>query len=289
MLPSAGNTALNSLRFFGMLMVANLVPGGVIAFQLALNFLALPVGLGAWPVSVALLPQLSRLYLAKAHQRFRDELVGGTAITFFLMVPATMAYIVLARPLARSVAYGAMSSVAGVTLIQASLAALAVGMLAEAGAVVATHAAYAQQDARSPLYSMLLRTLVSGVGMVGAMLFAHGIAVVIVLGLAVSVGNVLGTLYLAGVLRSSLPHTGDRLGPSLGRAVVASAVMIVPAYLLASYLPLVLPIPGKHLAALLLAAVAGVLAYLAAQRAWGSPELMALRGGVGQMMMRPQR
>ncbi len=289
MLPSAGYTGLNSARFFGMLVVANLVPGGVIAFQLALNFLALPVGLAAWPTSVAMLPHLSRLYLAKATQRFRDELVSGTAITFFLMVPAAMAYVVLARPLARAVAYGAMSSAQGVTLIEASLAALAVGMLGEAGSVVATHATYARQDARSAFYSMLLRTVVSGLGMLGALLFAHGVAVVVALGLAVSLGNVLGTLYLAGVLRSSLPKTGERLGPSLARALAASGLMVVPAYLLATYLPTVLPIPAKHLAALLIAAVVGMTVYLGIQRASGSQELTSLRGGFGDMVTRARR
>jgi putative peptidoglycan lipid II flippase len=286
LLPSAGYTGLNSLRFFGMLVVANLVPGGVIAFQLALNFLALPVALGAWPVSVALLPDLSRLHLAGAGQRFRDKLVAGTAITYFLMVPATVAYLVLARPLARAVAYGAMSSRQGVTLVEASLAALAVGMLGEAGSVVATHAAYARRDAHSAFKSMVLRTVVSGVGMVAALLFTHGIVVVVVLGLAVSAGNVVGTLYLAGVLRSSLPRGGVHLAPSLARALAASAIMAVPAYLTASYLPAVVAIPGRHLAALLLATVIGVLAYIGAQRASGSEELTALRGGFGEMLIR---
>jgi putative peptidoglycan lipid II flippase len=285
MLPSAGYTALNSARYFGMLVVANLVPGGVVAFQLALNFLAFPVALGAWPVSVALLPDLSRYYVAKASQRFRDELVAGTAITFFLMVPAAVAYAVLARPLARAVAYGAMSSPQGVTLIEASLAALAVGILGEAGSVVATHAAYARQDARSAFNSMLLRTVVSGVGMAGAIVFAHGVAVIVVLGLAVSLANLVGTLYLAGLLRSALPRQGQALGPSLARAALASALMIVPAYLLATYLPRVLAIPGQHLAALVVASVVGMCAYLAVQWASGSRELTALRGGFGHLAM----
>ena len=286
MLPAAGYTGLNSARYFGMLVVANLVPGGVIAFQLALNFIALPVGLAAWPVSVALLPQLSRLYLARAHQRFRDELVAGTAITFFLMVPAAVAYLVLARPLARAVAYGAMNSAQGVTLIAASLAGLAVGMLSEAGSVVATHAAYARNDARSAFNSMLLRTLVSGAGMVGAMVFAHGVAVMVTLGLAVSVGNLLGTSYLAGVLRASLPGGDEGLGMPVVRALIASGLMVVPAYALATYLPSVLSLPAKHLDALLVAAIVGILAYLAVQRASGSPELASLRGGFGEMLLR---
>ncbi|HEX3426093.1 MAG TPA: lipid II flippase MurJ [Acidimicrobiales bacterium] len=286
MVPSAGYTALNSARYFGMLVVANLVPGGVIAFQLALNFLALPVALAAWPVSVAMLPVLSRLHLADKRRRFREELVGGTAITFFLMIPAALAYLVLAVPLARAVAYGAMSSPQGIRLIEASLAALAIGMLGEAGSVVATHAAYARGDARSAFRSMVLRTVVSGVGMVAALLFTSGIAVVVTLGISVSVGNLLGTWYLARVLRADLPSGDARLGRPLLRAAVASALMIVPAYLLASYLPSVVALPGKHLASLLLASAVGLVAYLGFQKALGSEELASLRGGFGRMLLR---
>ena len=212
--------------------------------------------------------------------------MAGTAITFFLIVPAAVAYPCSARPLARAVAYGAMNSAQGVTLIAASLAGLAVGMLSEAGSVVATHAAYARNDARSAFNSMLLRTLVSGAGMVGAMVFAHGVAVMVTLGLAVSVGNLLGTSYLAGVLRASLPGGDEGLGMPVVRALIASGLMVVPAYALATYLPSVLSLPAKHLDALLVAAIVGILAYLAVQRASGSPELASLRGGFGEMLLR---
>jgi peptidoglycan biosynthesis protein MviN/MurJ (putative lipid II flippase) len=173
-----------------------------------------------------------------------------------------------------------------VTLIAASLAGLAVGMLSEAGSVVATHAAYARNDARSAFHSMLLRTLVSGVGMVGALLLTHGVAVMVALGLAVSVGNLLGASYLAGILRASLPGTGEGLGMPVFRALVASGLMVVPAYALATYLPSVLSLPAKHLDALVVAAIVGVMAYLGVQRASGSPELASLRGGFGQMLLR---
>jgi putative peptidoglycan lipid II flippase len=286
MLPSFGYAGLNSLRYFGMLVVANSVPGGVVAFQLALNFLALPVGLGAWPVSVALLPQLSRLYLVDAAQRFRNELVKGTALTFFLVLPAAVAYVVLAYPLARGVAYGEMSSKAGVTLIAASLAALGTGMLGEAGSVIGTHAAYARRDARSPFHAMVVRTVVSALGMALALVFAQGTAVVVVLGIAVSIGNAAGALHLAAGLRSHLPAHGERLTPSLLRSLAASVGMVVPAYFVARLVPAVYGGPSSDLVALVAAGVTGLVAYVGLQRAWRSPELGALRDGVGQMLAR---
>lgn len=286
MLPSLGYAGLNALRYFGILVVANRVPGGVVAFQLALNFLALPVGLGAWPVSVALLPQLSRLYLAGAVQRFRDELVRGTRMTFFLIVPATVAYVVLAGPLARGVAYGEMSTAAGVTLVTACLASLGTGMLGEAGSVIGTHAAYARRDARSPFRAMVLRTGVSGIGMVGAMVFCRGTAVVVTLGIAVSLGNLAGALLLARTLRAQLPSGGERLGPGLIRALAGSALMAVPAYAIALYLPRLYGGPGSDILGVLVAGMVGLATFIGLQRAWHSPELDALRADLAQMLTR---
>lgn len=283
MLPSFGYAALNSLRYFGMLIVANRVPGGVVAFQLALNFVFLPVGLGAWPISVAMLPQLSRLYLAGAAQRFRDEVVKGANLTFFLIVPAVAGYVVLARPLARVVAYGEMSTGLGIALIAASLASLAVGMLGEAGSVIGTHAAYARQDVRSPFHSMVVRIVVSGVGMLVALFFVHGTAVLALLGLSVSAGNIAGAVQLGGVLRAQLPPRGEGLWLGLVRAGGASAVMVGPVYACSRYLPQLL----TSRLALVVTVVGGLLTYLGLQRTWRSPELGALRAGAGHLLGRP--
>jgi peptidoglycan biosynthesis protein MviN/MurJ (putative lipid II flippase) len=237
-------------------------------------------------VSVALLPQLARLYVADAAQRFRDELVSGIAITFFLIVPATVAYLVLSRQLARAVAYGEMNTPAGTALIAASLAALAVGMLGEAGSVIGTHAAYARQDVDTPFRSMLLRTVASAIGMVAAIVFAHGTAVVVALGLAVSIGNGIGAVHLARALRSQLPPDGERLSPPFSRAVGASAVMAVPAYCAARYLPDVYAGPGSHTVALVTAGALGLATFVGLERAWRSPELQALKGGFGHLFAR---
>src|SRR5207253_43910 len=53
---SVGQTGLTALRFFSLLTAANTVPGGVVAFQLALNFLYLPVQVGAQPITLTMLP-----------------------------------------------------------------------------------------------------------------------------------------------------------------------------------------------------------------------------------------
>lgn len=280
-LPSLGYAALNSLRFFAMLVVANRVPGGVVAFQLAINFFYLPVAIGAWPVAVALLPRLSRLHLGRARREFRDELVRGSALTFFLSVPAAVGAIALASPLARAIAFGEMGNGRGYSLVAGSLAALAIGVVGEASFVVGTHAAYALDDAPAALRSMVVRMGVSLLGMVAAFAF-HDRAVLVILGLGVSAGNLVGAWHLARAIGRRLPGGGERVGPPLLRAMAASLLMVGPAYAVA--VGARRPIGGHagDVIAFAAAAVVGVAVFVAAQRALRSPELEELRRGMPQ-------
>jgi putative peptidoglycan lipid II flippase len=275
--PSLGYAGLNVLRLFAVLVVANRVPGGVVAFQLALNFFYLPVAVGARPVAVALLPRLARLHRDGAFGPFRDELVRGVGVSLFLTVPAAVAYIVLAGPLARAVSFGEMAGPSGRDLVASSLAALALGVVGEGIFVMATHASYARNDAASPFRSSLVRTGVVVVG--GAVAFTrHGPAVLVALGLALSVSNLVGAVHLGGQLRAVLPASGEHVGPAAVRALVTSVVMVIPAYLVAEGTPhLVAGRPG-HLIGTALATALGVVVYLAAHRSRHSPELRWVGG-----------
>jgi len=130
---------------------------------------------------------------------------------------------------------------------------------------------------------MVVRVGVSAVGMIAALLFVHGTAVLAVLGLAVSAGNIAGAVQLASVLRSHLPPTGERLWRPLGRAVGASALMAGPVYACSRYLPQVFTSP---LVVLAVAVLGGLLTYLGLQWAGRSRELGALRLGVSQVLGR---
>jgi putative peptidoglycan lipid II flippase len=283
---SLGYAALNSLRFFMILVVANGVPGGVVAFQLALNIIFLPVAITAWPVSVALMPQLSRLYLAEAAQRFRDELVRGAALMFFLVIPATAAVIALADPISRAVSFGEMATPRGVTLVAASVAALGPSVFGEASWMFVTFASYSRKDARAPFHSMILRTTVTFLGLLIAFLFVHGTALLVAMGLAVSTGTMLGCWHLVAGLSKRLPPSGERLTPAMGRDVVASLVMLVPAYLLARGVPDLAGGRTGHVLALVVAVAVGLAVYLGIQRLWHAAELEELRDGFGQLRSR---
>ncbi|HSH60323.1 MAG TPA: lipid II flippase MurJ [Acidimicrobiales bacterium] len=274
--PSLGYAGLNSVRVFVVLVVANRVPGGVVAFQLALNFFYLPVAVWARPVALAMLPQLSRLRAVP--RRFHDELVRGISLATLLVVPAAMAYAVLAVPLARAASFGQMSTPAGVALVAASLAALAPGVLGEAGFVLATQASYARDDARAPFRSMVIRTAIALSGAVIAFLFARGLVLLVALGAAISVSNLVSAWHLGHPLLEDGADDSQRLRPALVRASVGSILMVIPAYVVATQLA-----GGsggwRESLALVAAGLTGGSVFMLIQRLLRSPELDSLLHG----------
>lgn len=279
--PSLGFAGLDTFRQFAVLVAVNRVPGGVVAFQLAVTLCGFPLALGAQPVGTVLLPQLSRLFRRGAAQAFRDELVRGLGLVHFLVVPAAVGYLVLSQGLASAVSFGEMATPRGVALVVAAVVSLAPGILGAARFHLLYQASYAREDARTPFLSMLLGTAVALLGIPLATLFPAGTAVLVVLGIATSVGQLVSAWDLERRLRGRLPGTGQRQAPALLRAAGASAVMALPAYAVAAVAG---GGPGRPVAALLGLAAAGVVGlalYLALQRLWRSPELRSLAGALG--------
>src|SRR5207248_7127412 len=113
-LPSIAQAGLASLQVLALLIVANRLPGGVVAFQIALTFYYLAMAIGAAPVAFSLIPRLSRMHLDGDVTAFRDTLMRGLAMGFLVTIPATVGYLVLALPLARAISFGRMDSDGGV-------------------------------------------------------------------------------------------------------------------------------------------------------------------------------
>lgn len=279
--PSLGYAGLNALRVFAVLVVANRLPGGVVAFQLALAFFHLPTAVWARPVAVAMLPSLARSYQRKALDVFHGELVRGAALVALLIVPAAVFFAAFAGPIAKAMAFGEMASPAGVNLVAVSLASLAAGVLGEAAFVVATHASYARDDAGGPFRAMAIRTAITLVGIAIASASADGARLLIALGITISLSNLSSAAHLAYRLRSSLPRGPERLTPPLFRAFGAAGIMLVPAVVVSRMVSEVLADRPGHIAALVVAGIVALCTFFGAQRAWRSPELLSLRLGLG--------
>jgi putative peptidoglycan lipid II flippase len=272
-LSSLGYAGLEALGTFAALIVANSVPGGVVAFQLAIHFSYMAFAIGAHPIGVALLPTLSRLHEQRKQQRFRDELVHGFGLTFFVTVPVCLALIVLAVPLARAVSFGDMGGDAGVVLISAALAPVGLSLLGRCGRYVCTQASYARHDVRTPLKAMIIRTIASVGLMVAILLWTDGWVTLAMLGAAVALGELTSAMYLAYHLKSTLPSGRQRLGPPFLRAFAAAAVMIGPAYLITTRLSNELTGQSSELISVLAGTALGAVLFVGLQAALRSPEL----------------
>ena len=287
-LPSLAQAGLVALQVLTLLVLANRVPGGVVAFQLALSFYYLAIALGATPVALSLLPRLARMHLHGETRLFRDTLLRGLALAFFVTVPAVVGYLVLAVPLAAAVSFGRMDSPMGVTMVAASLAALATAILGQTAFLIATYAAYARKDTRSPLISMLLQATTCLI-LMGLALRMRGPAVLVTLGVVFSASVTVGAGHLLTRTLRGLDRGSARLTPSLSRVVAGAMVMAGPAWLTATVVPRWVGTPLGTVAGVAAAALVGGAVYLGLQTLWRTSELTALVDGLSLVRSKTRR
>jgi putative peptidoglycan lipid II flippase len=281
-LPSIAQAALASLQVLALLVLANRLAGGVIAFQIALNFYYLAIAIGATPVALSLIPRLSRMHLDGDTTAFRDTLVRGLAMGFLVTIPAAVGYLVLATPLARAISFGRMTSDGGVTMVAASLAALSVAVVGQTAFMILTYACYARNDTRTPLMSMLVQTVVC-LGVASTALLFEGSAMLLVLGLALSLSVAAAALHLtAHVWRNLSPDGTQRIAPSLARFVAGAAIMAGPAWLVADRVPHWLGGSLGPRVGIAAAVMVGAAVFLALQALWRTPEVGWLAGGLSR-------
>jgi putative peptidoglycan lipid II flippase len=288
-LPSLAQAGLVAFQVLTLLVVANRLPGGVVAFQIALNFYYLAIAIGATPVALSLLPRLARMHLDGDVAGFRDTLVRGLALGFFITIPAAAGYLVLAMPLARAISFGRMDGAGAVTMVATSLAALSVAVVGQTAFMIVTYASYARKDTRSPLISMLLQASLCLV-LVSAALVVHGPDVLLVLGLALSVAVAAAACHLTARVWRSLSGGGtQRLTPSLAKFVAGAILMAGPAWLTATVLPGWVGRPFGPRLGIAAATVVGAVVFLGFQAIWRTPELGWLAGGLGHLRGKARR
>jgi putative peptidoglycan lipid II flippase len=277
--PAGCQAALVALQMLALLVVADRIAGGVVAFQIAVNFYFLPIAVGATPVALSLVPRLARMTGRGQAAEFRDTYHRGRAFAIFLIVPASVAYYVLAQPLASAIAYGRFGNPGSVHLVAAALTGLAVGILGETLFMVATYACYARHDTTHPLRGMLIQTVVCAAG-IALSLHAHGLALLTGLGLSLAAGALCAACYLQLHLRRELGRGGERILPTFVRAAIASALMGAGAWGTARLVSHVLDAKGARLAAMLAATLVGLVLYLGFQALMRAPEIAWIGGAL---------
>ncbi len=284
-LPAAAQAALAALQVGALMLVADRVAGGVVAVQLGINFYSLPIAIGATPVAISLVPRLSRMTAPGQAGLFRDTWVRGLAFASFLVIPAATAYVVIARPLAGAIGYGAFAAGGGRALIAAALAGLAPAVVGETLFAVTSYAYYARKDTSRPLRGMVIQTVVCATGIAAAAQL-RGTALVTGLGLAYSAGTVAAAGYLVRRLRRALPRGSEPALRPLLRTAACSAIMAVPVWAAARYLAGSVHSAAGHAAVMVVICVAGAGIYFAAQAAMRAPQMQWLTGALASRWRR---
>jgi putative peptidoglycan lipid II flippase len=140
--------ALTQALLAVVLVLANRIEGGVVAYQVAFTLFLLPHALFAVPALTALFPRLARQALSEEWDGYRASITRGLDAIAFFALAASAALFALAEPVARLVLFGA--SAGSVGAVAGAIRGLAPGVVGYSAFLFLTRAFYALHDARSP-------------------------------------------------------------------------------------------------------------------------------------------
>jgi putative peptidoglycan lipid II flippase len=274
-LPSIGTAAIGTAQYFALVVISGLVPGGVIAMQIGVQFSTLPVALGARPISQALLPRLARLHHAGDRRAF-TEYRTAVGMALWIAIPATLGLVVLSEPIAAVVAVGEMATPRGQDLVRAAVAGFGLTVVGLSVVEVARQAAYSSRDARGPFQVAVLRTLLTIPAYAAAAFLLDDAASLLALGVGAALAGTIAAALLDRRVRGAMRGDGA-LTRWIARDLVLSAVAVSVAWLVQS--TIVAQAPDGRVSvtlALFVAAGLGFVVYATLQFLVGSPEFAGL-------------
>lgn len=208
-----------------VLVIANRVEGGVVAYQLAFTVLLLPWAVLAVPLAVASFPGLAAAIADGRDSDFARRCSDSSRMLIYVSFGGAALLAGTSRPLAAAVVSLTSGGGASAALIADAIAAFAPGMVGYGAYAFLSRVAYARGDGRSPAIAAAVGFGLGVIGDLLAALFIDGPGLIAALAASFSFGMIAGSLLLYLRLRraaGSEPFLG--VGVSLGRGVVAAAV-----------------------------------------------------------------
>jgi putative peptidoglycan lipid II flippase len=267
---TVGYVIANQVALLFVLVLASGRDGGVSAYQYAFIFFQLPHGLFAVSLMTTMTPELARAANAGDRVAFRSHFEAGLRYLVVVVLPAAVAYVVLAQPVVGILSRGAFSA-HDAHVTADTLQALALGLFAFSTYLYVLCGFYAQQDTRTPFLVNCLENAVNI--LLALLLFPHfGVQG---LGLAYA-----GAYACAAVV--ALVLLVRRIGGGVTRDTARVAIRAAIAALVLG--AVAAPIAGAigasgtthAVAAALGGAVAGGLAYLVVLRLLGVTEIRTI-------------
>ncbi|HYF47259.1 MAG TPA: lipid II flippase MurJ, partial [Acidimicrobiales bacterium] len=195
------------------------VEGGVIAYRVAYYVFLAPYGILAQPIHTAVTPELATDAAKQDLGGFSTAVRWGLDSLSLTVLPVSAAIVALSIPLMQVIAFGEADTVAGVELMAAAAASLALGLMAYGAFRLLAGAYYALGDSRTPALVAMASAIVGVVFMVMASASTDGTAKIFVLGLGHSVAFVTSSIALAVRLRRRVHE------PLFPRALLPAALV----------------------------------------------------------------
>jgi putative peptidoglycan lipid II flippase len=212
-----------------VLVLANRVEGGVVAYQAAYSYYLLPHALFALPVATALFPALARSVLHHDHDAYAEHADQGLRAIAYVILPAAAALTALGPLLARTLLVGHVHN-GGVQMVGRTITAFGPGLFGYGLFVFAGRLCYARRNTRLPALCNIGVVAGTSAAMVVVALLVPRVDEVPGLAWAQSAGYTLGAVVLLGLAVQRLPAGGRQralptIAKCLGAAVVSAAAM----------------------------------------------------------------
>ncbi len=218
--------------------------GAVSWLGYAFRVMYLPIGLFGVSIATATTPALARLAATDDTPRMRSTLASAVALMLTLNVPATLGLVVLATPIVRILFERGSFGPADTAATAAAVQLYAVGLVGYSVVKILSPAFYALNRSRTPAAVGVAAVLLNAVLSVStAPIFGYrGLA------LSASIAALFNAAALGFLLRRSLGGLElGRVAATLGKVLVAGAVMSATAWWGEQWLGAI--VPGPSLAA----------------------------------------
>lgn len=215
---TAGFVATNQAALWIVLVLANRRSGDLSAFNTAYALFQFPYGIVAVSIMSAMQPELAEAWARRRPAEFRDRVSAGVRAMTAIIVPATVGYVLLARPAVALILRHGATNAANAHTVATVTALLAVGLPGFSAYQLLIRSYQAMQNTRTPFYLYALENglnvvlafaLYPSLGVQGLALSVSaaytGAAVVALLDLRERLGRLGGSVLLAHVGRVAPP------------------------------------------------------------------------------------
>ncbi len=232
--------------------------GGVAVLYFSYRLIQFPLGIFSTALSQAILPTLSTHALEDNHEQLKNTLSWGLRTTFFVMLPASIGFMVLAKPIIVTLFGGGRFDMYSAAMTSKALMFYSIGLFAYGATRVLQSAFFAFNDTVTPTkvasLTLLLNVILNAVLMFP--LRIGGIA------LATSISGIIGCLILFNILKNRLrPFRVKEIFVSFLRLLVASLGMGLVCYIVCQNILLGNILLGK-IFNLAIEIIVGILTYI---------------------------